>query len=112
MDKKYTFEEFKEAAAKEIMKIRFMQYDAKKAGIPLEKWCKAYVEYMAEHDESNIVQRFLEYMAEHDESNIVQRFYKPYLDGSHAFEYQVQILANTWFWEEERIPLKKLSKYL
>ena len=96
MDKKYTFEEFKEAAAKEIMKIRFMQYDAKKAGIPLEKWCKAYVEYMAEHDESNIV----------------QRFYKPYLDGSHAFEYQVQILANYWYLDSERIPLKKLSKYL
>ena len=99
MEKKYTFEEFKEAAAKEITKVFFLPEDARKAGIPLEKWCRAYVEYMAEHDEDNIV----------------QEFYEPYLDGSHAFEYQVQILANTWLLDAvdaEQIPLEKLSKYL
>ena len=96
MEEKHTFEEFKEATVKEMLDFDFFPEEAKKVGLPLDQWCRAY----------------LDYIEEHDEDNIVQKFYRSYIRKAHSFEYLAQNLADTLSMLEKPVPLEELSKHL
>ncbi|WP_028129216.1 hypothetical protein [Selenomonas sp. AE3005] len=92
----YTLEEFKAALAKKMEKYGEFQYQAKELGIPLDRFCRAYVDYKE---------------AEDDDKD-VQHSYEDLFSSGHSFAYLADNLAYTWDMIGDRVSGEKISQYL
>ncbi|MBQ1416507.1 MAG: hypothetical protein IIY91_04240, partial [Selenomonas sp.] len=71
-------------------------YQAKELGIPLDRFCRAYVDYKE---------------AEDDDKD-VQHSYEDLFSSGHSFAYLADNLAYTWDMIGDRVSGEKISQYL